>query len=536
MIPVYVCVAGSAEPLPECLAALPEPRVIRAATVAAARAVALAEADADVIAFVDGDVVVGERWAERLAAAWRGADWQIGAIGGPSGGSGRDVAATADWGDKQLDVDPLERTLPGGNLSFRRRALLGVGGFGTTPDGHDARDWLAEEHEAQRQLGHWGWLLRYEPGLRASRSRGWKDAPRGGRFRYGVRLGMTGNRPAREAAPALGRALAATAMAAARRNRANRSASASRAAENAGALLAPIAGRRSDVPASELARLSPKLRSVRPSSRGTPPFILLYHRVAADAPDPLKLCVSPRHFEEQLAVLQEDFAVVSMDAMAAERPAGAVAITFDDGYEDNVAALGGIEIPVTLYAATGHIAEARPFFWDELGVLFEEREHVQMRDLHFRLQPADPDTIERTLTGLRVDRRAHGQPPALMSVGQLRELAARGVDIGAHTVRHLNLAHQRAAVLEAEVIGSRDDVAAWTGALPRGFSYPFGIPRHDVDAAAMKAVREAGFDYAVVNQPTPVLPESDRFALPRLFAPDCGGAELRAWLRGTILR
>jgi len=117
-----------------------------------------------------------------------------------------------------------------------------------------------------------------------------------------------------------------------------------------------------------------------------------------------------------------------------------------------------------------------------------------------------------------------------MTVDQLRELAARGVDIGAHTVRHLNLAHQAPEVLEAEVIGSRDDVAAWTGALPRGFSYPFGIPRHDVDAAAMKAVRQAGFDYAVVNQPTPVLADSDAFALPRLFAPDVGASELRSWL------
>ena len=560
MIPVYVCVAGRAEPLPECLAALGDAaRVARAATVWQARARVLEEATDELIAFVDGDVVVAPEWSDRLAAAWDAADWQIGAIGGPIDGSGAAVTAAVDWGDNQLDVDPLQRTLPAGNLSFRRRALVGAGGFGPTVDGGDARDWLAEEHDAERQLGHWGWLLRYEPSLRARRMADWDGAPVGGRFRYGQRLAIAGNRSARTALPAFARAAAGTGAAALRRDPLRRSESAARAAENAGVLTASVPRRRgSGAPSGSGAY--PRSRGGRPFRQGTAAFVLLYHRVVDAAADPLKLCVSRARFAEHVAILQEHFTVISMDEMAADRPSGAVAITFDDGYLDNVAALSGLDIPVTLFAATGHIAGQRPFFWDELAALFNqadkrkltltiggrrfqwptrtfEQRAVAMRDLHFRLQPSSPETIEASMVGVRA--WAGGVPRGaapLMTVDELRDLAVAGVDIGAHSVRHLNLAHQTPEVLAAEVTGSRDAVAEWTGAPPRGFSYPYGIPRHDVDAAARKAVQEAGFAYAVVNQPTPVMPEADPLALPRLFAPDVSGTELLARVQPIVSR
>jgi peptidoglycan/xylan/chitin deacetylase (PgdA/CDA1 family) len=347
----------------------------------------------------------------------------------------------------------------------------------------------------------------------------------------------------------MGRAAAATAVATLRGDGARRSESAARAAENAGVLAGALRPRPEAHPRASGPQLGGSAGRA-PSA----PFILLYHRIADPAADPLKLCVSPEHFEEHLAALEQDFTVVSMDEMAAERAAGAVAITFDDGYADNVAAFAQLELPVTLYAATGHIAEQRPFFWDELAALFSqgdqptltveidgrrlewptrnpEERQAAMRDLHRRLQPTAPETIEAALTQVRAWARSGATPPPLMTVDDLRGL---GVDVGAHTVRHLNLAHQTRDVLEAEVTGSRDAVAEWTGSSPRGFSYPFGLPRHDVDDVAMRVVEEAGFDYAVVNQPTPVLAEADRFALPRLFAPNVSGAELRAWLRPIV--
>jgi peptidoglycan/xylan/chitin deacetylase (PgdA/CDA1 family) len=121
-----------------------------------------------------------------------------------------------------------------------------------------------------------------------------------------------------------------------------------------------------------------------------------------------------------------------------------------------------------------------------------------------------------------------------MTVDQLVALAGTGVAVGAHTQQHLNLAHQADDVVRAEVEGSRDDLADWLGSRPTGFSYPFGLPRHDVDARARRAVASAGYRYAVVNQPVPVEAGHDRFALPRLFAPDIGGSAFRDWLRTNL--
>ena len=77
-------------------------------------------------------------------------------------------------------------------------------------------------------------------------------------------------------------------------------------------------------------------------------------------------------------------------------------------------------------------------------------------------------------------------------------------------------------------------MTAWTGSPPRSFSFPFGIPRHDVDDEAKRIVAETGFDYAVVNQPVPVESGTDLFAIPRVFAPDVGGDEFATWLRRSL--
>jgi len=98
----------------------------------------------------------------------------------------------------------------------------------------------------------------------------------------------------------------------------------------------------------------------------------------------------------------------------------------------------------------------------------------------------------------------------------------------------VNLGHQPGNEVQAQIERSRDDVAAWTGTRPRAFSYPFGIPRHDVSNEATRITANAGFEYAVVNQPVPVESGADRFAIPRLFAPDLGRDGLVAWLQGRF--
>src|SRR3954470_6650093 len=199
---VVVPVGGGAAPLDDCVAALRReigdaPRVVTTTFAWQARQLALETSSGGVIAFVDPDVVVGEGWLAALTLAWDVAPRSIAAIGGPIRGEAPEWArgrlGLIDLGSDLLELDPAERSLFAGNLSFRRRALLGVGGFEPPLDRHDATDWLSEEHEAQRQLGHWGWLVRYAPAVAAERVIT-KASPLRRGWRYGVRTGLAGSR------------------------------------------------------------------------------------------------------------------------------------------------------------------------------------------------------------------------------------------------------------------------------------------------------------------------------------------------------
>jgi peptidoglycan/xylan/chitin deacetylase (PgdA/CDA1 family) len=279
--------------------------------------------------------------------------------------------------------------------------------------------------------------------------------------------------------------------------------------------------------------------------------------------------VSPDNFETQLRVLADGFEVVPLAQVASrtqtgEPGSGRVAITIDDGYVDNLTAgiprIADAGMPATLFAATGHIETGRRFFWDEMERLLtgpgarpkvleldgrswstatpDERELVR-QELHRLTQPRSLEEIERTLEGLRDwAGGAAGEPSENtrpVTVDELKQLAdTPGLEIGAHTRDHVNLAHRDADALRDQVERSRDDVASWTGTQPVAFSYPFGIPRHDVNDEARNAVAAAGFEYAVVNQPVPVEAGASVFALPRVFVPDVGRDEFAGWLRGLL--
>jgi hypothetical protein len=138
-IDVAVCVREGDEPTDDCTRALAreagaEFRLVRAPLIWQARQRALASSSADVIAFVDPDVVVGEGWLDAMRMAWEASPHSIAAIGGPIRADAPEWArgrlGLIDLGSELIELDPAERTLFAGNLSFWRRALIGVGGFG----------------------------------------------------------------------------------------------------------------------------------------------------------------------------------------------------------------------------------------------------------------------------------------------------------------------------------------------------------------------------------------------------------------------
>jgi len=92
--------------------------------------------------------------------------------------------------------------------------------------------------------------------------------------------------------------------------------------------------------------------------------------------------------------------------------------------------------------------------------------------------------------GARADWLRDGQAHApLMDAGTIRDLHARGVTFGSHTLDHPRLSRINAAEQHRQIDASRDRLEQLLGAPVRHFCYPYG----DYDATTRDLVRQAGY-------------------------------------------
>ncbi|MFF3072060.1 polysaccharide deacetylase family protein [Kitasatospora sp. NPDC057904] len=112
------------------------------------------------------------------------------------------------------------------------------------------------------------------------------------------------------------------------------------------------------------------------------------------------------------------------------------------------------------------------------------------------------------------DRKGPRKP--LMTAHQVDEVAAAGLEIGSHGLTHRRLAGLDARDLAAQVTGSRHALEDLTGRAVEGFCYPYG----SLDAAAVEAVAQAGYDYGCAVSPGA---HSGVYALPRCYVGDRDG-------------
>lgn len=207
------------------------------------------------------------------------------------------------------------------------------------------------------------------------------------------------------------------------------------------------------------------------------PLILMYHGVADVPEDPNRLHVTAARFAQQLAWLQSrGLRGVGIGELAHAiregRQRGLVGLTFDDGYTSVLdAALPELQrhgFGATVFVISGRIGGTNA--WDE--------------------GPAWP----------------------LLTAAQVRELAAAGLEVGSHGATHVRLAGLPAPQLAAEVAGSKAALTALLGGPVRGFAYPYG----SMDAAARRAVHDAGYQYACAVETA--ADELGFMALPRIYA------------------
>jgi peptidoglycan/xylan/chitin deacetylase (PgdA/CDA1 family) len=320
-----------------------------------------------------------------------------------------------------------------------------------------------------------------------------------------------------------------------------------------------------------LRRLRQSVRCLR--SRFTDGALILgYHRVADVQEDPYRLCVSPQHFAEHLAVLRRHTQPMSLSALidaldAGQLPDQAVVMTFDDGYADLLEHVRPLldrhDVPATAFIVAGCLG--RPFWWDELaGALLAsgpsatpapapntdapplgrsdgnrpergaDRASVRTRTVlatYRTLRQAPGEERERTIAELWAGQGdspdVAGRLPRALTADEVVELASSGLfEIGSHTLSHATLASLSTARQHQEILESKRSLEELLQRPVRSFSYPDG----SVSGETAELVRQAGFRCGCTSHQDIVHMRSDLFQLPRFWAGDWSGADFERWL------
>jgi peptidoglycan/xylan/chitin deacetylase (PgdA/CDA1 family) len=218
-----------------------------------------------------------------------------------------------------------------------------------------------------------------------------------------------------------------------------------------------------------------------------PVIVLFYHRIADDRANSWTL--SHRTFFRQMGWLRAHFELVSLAEAQRRVLQGVnrrpcVSITFDDGYADNcreaIPWLVKERVPCTYFVTLQNVLSGQPFAHDP----------AQGRQF-------PPNTIE-----------------------ELRAMAAAGIEIGAHTYTHPDLAQiTDRRQLHSEVVLAGRHLQQVLGRPVRYFAFPFGQPAN-LSREAFRLARQAGYEAVCSAYGGYNFPGDDAFHLLRIPADD----------------
>lgn len=299
------------------------------------------------------------------------------------------------------------------------------------------------------------------------------------------------------------------------------------------------------------------LHHVRPAaSRGFSPNALLE--------------ITPTFLDAALGLIRaEGYDIVSLDEALArlrnpKRGRFFVALTFDDGYRDNVEhawpVLAKHEAPWTLFVTPGFADRTARLWWLELEEAIRDLPRLELAlsdgrftastrtdaektrafgKLYWRLRKGPEAILLSTISGLAqqagIDAAALVERECL-PWETLRALSgAPDVTIGAHTLTHPMLAKHEIETARREIAESKARLEAELGLPIRHFAYPVGDPG-SAGPREFGLAAEAGFAGAVTTRPGHLVPEhvDHLHALPRVSLNGLhqNEAALRALLSG----
>lgn len=259
--------------------------------------------------------------------------------------------------------------------------------------------------------------------------------------------------------------------------------------------------------------------------------VLIFHRVRSQ-PDPVfPAGLAATAFRERMLWLRELFNVIPLDEAVMRLAAGtlperAAAVTFDDGYADNVSValpiLRELGLHATFFISSGFIDGGR--MWnDTVKEVARRAPGPELDATSLGLgRHAIGDAAARRAASATLIRALKYRPSAerseqvrqleslagvpladdlMMTSAQVRELAAAGMGIGGHTLSHPILTRLAPADAEREIAEGRERLEAIAGQRVPLFAYPNGKPGGDYGRVHAEIVARLGFRAAFTTAP-----------------------------------
>ena len=258
--------------------------------------------------------------------------------------------------------------------------------------------------------------------------------------------------------------------------------------------------------------------------------ILYYHRVN-DQADPFFPAISTSLFDEQMRYVSRHYKVVSLaealDRLQCGSRESVIAVTFDDGYQDNFQnafpILQRYGIPATVFLTTGSLDSREPLWFERLAnackktdkefldmemdlprrfYLRTPEERLQTNAAVFELLRRTDDSnrrvlLQQILRALAVTSEAD-RTGQMLTWDQVRTMKQQSIDFGGHTVTHPFISRMLTDRVIWEASECKRRIEEELQSPVRYFAYPNGR-EEDFGLWNKDLLRSAGYQAAVTT-------------------------------------
>ncbi|NOX32302.1 MAG: polysaccharide deacetylase family protein [Deltaproteobacteria bacterium] len=277
-----------------------------------------------------------------------------------------------------------------------------------------------------------------------------------------------------------------------------------------------------------------KIQSFYQKKNKNPFRILFYHRIN-DYKDPFSIdSVSTRDFDDQMKYVSQSYNVLSLEEIYhcikkdKKLPDQCIAITFDDGYEDNYTnayqILKKYDLPATIFLTVDCIDTQTPLWFDRILHAFKTTQEKKIippwdekiieiettdQKLHAahlvleQLKKTDNDQRIKLISvilndlgntsNMKINKNA-----MILNWSQVREMGHHKISFGSHTMTHPILTNISGSQLQWELATSRKIIEEQTGHPVYFIAYPNG-QSSDYDEQVIRLVRQNGYKAAMTT-------------------------------------